>query len=79
MLHLEHVSLFRYSEFGSFINNLSTVMGCAVVFAITITAYLFWVRRLNKLLGGTYDDQRKAMKGGVTQQQVDLGWRYIGY
>jgi hypothetical protein len=37
------------------------------------------VRRLNVLLGGIPEDQLRAMKSGVTQQQVNLGWRYIGY
>lgn len=37
------------------------------------------VRRLNRLLGGSPEDQAKAMKSGVTQQQVDLGWRFIGF
>ena len=40
---------------------------------------MFHVRRLNKMLDGTPEQQAKVMKGGVTQQQVDLGWRYIGY
>ena len=40
---------------------------------------MLWVRQMNKLLGGSEEDQRKAMKSGVTQQQIDLGWRYLGY
>lgn len=52
---------------------------CAAAFLITITGYLFWVRRMNKLLGGSEEEQRQAMKSGVTAQQVELGWRYIGY
>ena len=52
---------------------------CAVVFLVTITGYLIWVRRMNKLLDGSEEDQQKVLKSGVTQQQVDLGWRYLGY
>lgn len=48
-------------------------------FVIVITGYRFHVRRLNRLLGGSEEDQMRAMKSGVTQQQVDLGWRYIGF
>jgi hypothetical protein len=48
-------------------------------FVTVITIYRFHVRRLNRLLGGTEEEQRRAMKSGVTQQQVDLGWRYIGF
>uniref|UniRef100_A0A8H7MZ28 Major facilitator superfamily (MFS) profile domain-containing protein n=1 Tax=Bionectria ochroleuca TaxID=29856 RepID=A0A8H7MZ28_BIOOC len=55
------------------------VLACTVVFFITITIYRWNVRRLNNLLDGSPEDQRKAMKSGVTQQQVDLGWRYIGF
>ena len=55
------------------------VLGCSCASFITITFYRSHVRRMNRLLGGTPEEQRRAMKGGVTQQQVDLGWRYIGY
>ncbi|KAK8123986.1 MFS general substrate transporter [Apiospora kogelbergensis] len=55
------------------------LLGCVAVFFLTITTYRWHVRSLNKLLDGTPEQQRKAMKSGVTQQQIDLGWRYIGY
>ncbi|KAI1214722.1 major facilitator superfamily domain-containing protein [Annulohypoxylon truncatum] len=61
-----------YAAFGA-------LLGCNIAFFITITAYLIYVRRINKLLSGTPEQQRRAMKSGVTQQQIDLGWRYIGY
>ncbi|KAJ3550212.1 hypothetical protein NM208_g92 [Fusarium decemcellulare] len=61
-----------YAAFGC-------LLGCTVAFFIVITGYLVHVRRMNQLLGGTPEEQRRAMKGGVTQQQVDLGWRYIGF
>ncbi|KAI0884330.1 major facilitator superfamily domain-containing protein [Annulohypoxylon maeteangense] len=56
-----------------------TLLGCTIAFFITITGYSIYVRRINKLLSGTPEEQRRAMKSGVTQQQIDLGWRYIGY
>ncbi|WWD06976.1 hypothetical protein V865_005073 [Kwoniella europaea PYCC6329] len=61
-----------YAAFGC-------VLGCTISFMITITLYKMYVQRMNRLLGGTPEQQRQAMKSGVTQQQVDLGWRYIGY
>lgn len=53
--------------------------GCVALFFITITVYRFHVRKLNRLLDGTPEEVAQAMKSGVTQTQVDLGWRYIGY
>ncbi|KAK8063092.1 MFS general substrate transporter [Apiospora hydei] len=61
-----------YAAFGC-------LLACVAVFFVTITAYRWHVRNLNKLLGGTPEQQGRAMKSGVTQQQMDLGWRYIGY
>ncbi|KAH8169822.1 major facilitator superfamily protein [Sarocladium implicatum] len=61
-----------YAAFGC-------LLGCMFAFVTVITIYRFHVRRLNRLLGGTEEEQRRAMKSGVTQQQVDLGWRYIGF
>ena len=68
----------KFASKESPLTNIS-VLGCAVAFFLTITGYLIHVRRMNKLLGGTPDEQRRAMKGGVTQQQVNMGWRYIGF
>lgn len=55
------------------------VIGAAVLFLITITAYRFYVRRENRLLDGTPEEVARVMKRGVTQEQVDMGWRYEGY
>lgn len=55
------------------------LLGCATAFFLVITAYLFRVRQLNRMLGGTPEEQEKVMKGGVTRQQVEMGWRYIGF
>nr|XP_031860059.1 uncharacterized protein CI109_004422 [Kwoniella shandongensis]KAA5527131.1 hypothetical protein CI109_004422 [Kwoniella shandongensis] len=58
----------------------STLIASAVVFAITITAYRFFVRHQNKLLDSQEPEKvKKAIKFGVTQQQVEMGWRYEGF
>jgi hypothetical protein len=44
-----------------------------------ITAYKFYVRRENRRLDAGGEEAKKAMRHGVTQEQVDLGWRYVGY
>lgn len=52
-------------------------MACALLFAATITFYRWLVLRENKRLdSGNPQLIAKAMKGGVTQQMVDLSWRY---
>lgn len=80
MLRLELVSLSLLLSYGKSYTNVSLiVIGCAIAFFIVIVGYTIHVRRLNKLLSGTPEEQRLAMKSGVTQQQVDLGWRYLGY
>ncbi|KAH8901233.1 MFS general substrate transporter [Thozetella sp. PMI_491] len=56
-----------------------TCLGCVALFFTTITIYRWHVRKLNRLLDGTPEEVAIAMKSGVTQTQVDLGWRYIGY
>lgn len=55
-------------------------MGCAFLFACTISTYRWLVLRDNKRLdSGDPVEIAKAMKGGVTQEMVDLGWRYEMY
>ncbi|KAJ9623793.1 hypothetical protein H2204_011085 [Knufia peltigerae] len=62
-----------YAAFG-------TLMGCAFLFAATLTFYRFLILRENKRLdSGNPLQIAKAMKGGVTQEMVDLGWRYEMY
>lgn len=62
-----------YAAFGA-------LMGCAVLFAATITVYRWLVLRENKRLdSGDPAEIAKAMKGGVTQEMVSLGWRYEMY
>ncbi|KAL7424529.1 hypothetical protein Q5752_000213 [Cryptotrichosporon argae] len=62
-----------YKAFGMLI-------GASVIFAFTATCYRFYVRRENaKLASGDPDKLRSAMRFGITQQQVDMGWRYEGW
>lgn len=62
-----------YTAFGA-------LMGCAVLFAATITVYRWLVLRENRRLdSGDQAEIAKAIKGGVTQEMVSLGWRYEMY
>ena len=50
------------------------------MFAIAITIYRWVVLNENeKLNSGDVDKNESAKKGGVTQEMVDLGWRYEMY
>jgi uncharacterized membrane protein SpoIIM required for sporulation len=55
------------------------VIAASVLFLITITGYKYYVRYQNKLLSGTPEQVKKAMRFGITQEQVDMGWRYEGF
>ncbi|QKD46457.1 major facilitator superfamily domain-containing protein [Fusarium oxysporum Fo47] len=62
-----------YAAFG-------TLMGCAFLFAGTITFYRWLVLRENKRLdSGDPEEIDKVIKGGVTEEMVQLGWRYEMY
>ncbi|UZJ50695.1 hypothetical protein CBS101457_000015 [Exobasidium rhododendri] len=62
-----------YAAFGAW-------LGCALLFACTITFYRWLVLRENKRLdSGDPAEIAKVIKGGVTQEMVDLGWRYEMY
>lgn len=62
-----------YAAFG-------TLMVCGLLFAATITVYLLMVRRDNRRLdSGDPGEIAKAVKGGVTEEMVALGWRYEMY
>lgn len=57
-----------------------TLMGCAALFAATITFYRWLVLRENKRLdSGDSEQIAKVLKGGVTKEMVDLNWRYEMY
>ncbi|KAJ5350067.1 hypothetical protein N7541_007794 [Penicillium brevicompactum] len=59
-----------YAAFG-------TLMGAAVLFGITITAYRWLVLRENKRLDSGDPAQIDLVKkGGVTEEMVQLNWRY---
>lgn len=62
-----------YAAFG-------TLMACAFLFALVITFYRWYVLRENKRLdSGDPDEIAKVMKGGVTEEMVQIGWRYEMY
>lgn len=57
-----------------------TLMGCGFMFAATITFYRWLVRRENKRLDSGEPEQiAKVVKGGITKEMVDMGWRYEMY
>ncbi|PYI17885.1 MFS general substrate transporter [Aspergillus japonicus CBS 114.51] len=71
--YLYYSSPHFYAAFG-------TLMGAAVLLAATMTAYRWLVLRENRRLDSGVDEEvRKAMKGGVTEEMVRLGWRYEMY
>ncbi|ODN76060.1 hypothetical protein L202_06004 [Cryptococcus amylolentus CBS 6039] len=61
-----------FAAFGAFI-------GAAFLFFLTITGYKFYVKHENKMLDGTPEQVQKAMKRGVTQEQVAMEWRYESF
>lgn len=57
-----------------------TLMGCAALFAATITFYRWLVLRENRRLdSGEPGEIAKVIKGGVTEEMVQLNWRYEMY
>jgi len=62
-----------YAAFG-------TLMGCALLFAATITFCRWLILRENKRLdSGDPEQIAKVIKGGVTEEMVYLNWRYGMY
>ena len=62
-----------YAAFGA-------LMGCAFLFAGTLTLYRWLILRENKRLNsGDPTLIAKVMKGGVTEEMVALNWRYEMY
>ncbi|KAF2641944.1 MFS general substrate transporter [Massarina eburnea CBS 473.64] len=62
-----------YAAFG-------TLMGCAFLFAVVITVYRWLVLRENKRLdSGNPAEIAKVVNGGVTEEMIQLGWRYEMY
>lgn len=62
-----------YAAFG-------TLMGSGLALAATVTVYRWLVLRENRRLdSGDTDEIAKVIKGGVTEEMVQLGWRYEMY
>ena len=53
------------------------MFGCAALLIADLTFYRWYVRNENKKLeSGEPAKVESAMKGGVTKEMVQLGWRY---
>jgi MFS family permease len=62
-----------YAAFG-------TLMGSGLLLGVTVTVYRWVVSRENKRLDSGEPEQiAKAIKGGVTEEMVQLNWRYEMY
>ncbi|PIG86561.1 pantothenate transporter [Aspergillus arachidicola] len=62
-----------YAAFG-------TLMASAVLLAVTMTVYRWLVLRENKRLdSGDPEEIAKVVRGGVTEEMVQLNWRYEMY
>ncbi|OOF92517.1 hypothetical protein ASPCADRAFT_133531 [Aspergillus carbonarius ITEM 5010] len=71
--YLYYSSPHFYAAFG-------TLLGAAVLLAATVTVYRWWVLRENRWLdSGEPELVARAMKGGVTPEMVQMGWRYEMY
>ncbi|KAH8198357.1 hypothetical protein TruAng_007454 [Truncatella angustata] len=71
--YLYYSSPHFYAAFG-------TLMGCAIMFMLTITFYRWLVLRENKRLdSGDPAQIAVVVKNGVTEEMVQLGWRYEMY
>lgn len=71
---------YLYINPPQFFPAFGTLMACGALFIVTITVYRWVVRRENKRLdSGDSAEIAKAMKGGVTEEMVRMGWRYEMY
>ncbi|KAF2152784.1 MFS general substrate transporter [Myriangium duriaei CBS 260.36] len=58
----------------------ATLMACAVLFAIVITLYRWYILRENsRMNSGAEEEIVKVRHGGVTEEMIQLGWRYEMY
>jgi hypothetical protein len=55
------------------------VLACNLIFLVVFTGYRFYVRRENRRLDEGGAQATHARRYGITQEQADLGWRYVGY
>ncbi|TGJ88283.1 hypothetical protein E0Z10_g432 [Xylaria hypoxylon] len=73
-------SSYLYYEPPHFYAAFGTLAGAAVLFIATISVYRWLVTRENKRLdSGDLVEIEKVKKGGVTDEMVQLGWRYEMY
>ncbi|KAK3186199.1 hypothetical protein K4F52_004963 [Lecanicillium sp. MT-2017a] len=71
---------YLYSHPPQFFAAFGTLLGCALLFAATITFYRWLVLRENKRLdSGDPVQIAKVIKGGVTEEMIELNWRYEMY
>jgi MFS family permease len=65
---------YLYYEGPHFYAAFGTLMGCAMLFAVTLTVYRWLVLRENRRLdSGDPVEIAKVVKGGVTEEMVQLG------
>ncbi|KUI74214.1 hypothetical protein VM1G_10059 [Cytospora mali] len=71
--YLYYAAPHYYAAFG-------TLMACAFLFMLTITIYRWLVLRDNQYMeSGDPGMVAKAMKGGITEEMIQLNWRYEMY
>ncbi|KAJ5107708.1 nicotinamide mononucleotide permease [Penicillium angulare] len=54
-------------------------LGVTIFFMITLTSYKVYINHENKKLNGDEAQIRSLIRSGVTQEQLDMGWRYQGF
>ncbi|KAE8143099.1 major facilitator superfamily domain-containing protein [Aspergillus pseudotamarii] len=71
---------YLYYEPPQFYAAFGTLMASAVLLAVTMTVYRWLVLRENKRLdSGEPEEIAKVVRGGVTEEMVQLNWRYEMY
>ncbi|KAK6811774.1 hypothetical protein RU639_012324 [Aspergillus parasiticus] len=71
---------YLYYEPPHFYAAFGTLMASAVLLAVTMTVYRWLVLRENKRLdSGDPEEIAKVVRGGVTEEMVQLNWRYEMY
>lgn len=70
---------YLWTDGPRFFAGFAMCLGVVIAFALIITWYKVHVLRENKHLEGDEVEVQRAMKGGVTTEQVSMGWRYEGY
>lgn len=71
---------YLYYQAPHFYAAFATLMGCGFLFMATITFYRWLIMRHNKYMdSGDPALIALAIKGGVTEEMLDLNWRYEMY